>query len=102
MPTICQKRDSKLILGRFRDAVLPDFSRFRAGSDDNLNAFFTDPRHGNIAGDLSHTGLGFVSAPFVCYIARSKKKMQKKEKKKKRKKKKKKKKGKERKKKHPH
>jgi hypothetical protein len=25
---------AKLILGRFRDAVLPDFSRFPAGSDD--------------------------------------------------------------------
>ena len=33
---------AKLILGRFRDAVLPDFSRFPAGSDDYLNAFFTD------------------------------------------------------------
>ena len=37
---------AKLILGRFRDAVLPDFSRFPACSDDYLNAFFTDPRHG--------------------------------------------------------
>ena len=41
---------AKLILGRFRDAVLPDFSRFPAGSDDNLNAFFTDPRHGRYCG----------------------------------------------------
>ena len=41
---------AKLILGRFRDAVLPDFSRFPAGSDDNLNAFFTDPRHGRCCG----------------------------------------------------
>ena len=30
----------KLILGRFRDAVLPDFSRLPAGSDDDLNVFF--------------------------------------------------------------
>ena len=36
---------AKLILGRFRDAVLPDFSRFPAVSDDYLSAFFTDPRH---------------------------------------------------------
>ena len=41
---------AKLILGRFRDAVLPDFSRFPAGSDDNLNAFFTDPRHERYCG----------------------------------------------------
>ena len=41
---------AKLILGRFRDAVLPDFSRFPAGSDDYLNAFFTDPRHGRNCG----------------------------------------------------
>ena len=40
----------KLILGRFRDAVLPDFSRFSAGSDDYLNAFFTDLRHGRYCG----------------------------------------------------
>jgi len=33
------------ILGRFHDSVLPDFSRFPAGSDDYLNVFFTDPRH---------------------------------------------------------
>ena len=38
---------AKLILGRFRDAVLPDFSRFPIGSGDYLNAFFTDPRHGH-------------------------------------------------------
>ena len=45
---------AKLILGRFRDAVLPDFSGFPAGSDDYLNAFFTDPRHmGDIAVDMS-------------------------------------------------
>ncbi len=39
---------AKLILGRFRDAMLPGFSRFPAGSwsDDYLNALFTDPRHG--------------------------------------------------------
>ena len=41
---------AKLILGRFRDAVLPDFSRFPASSDDYLNAFFTDPRHGRYCG----------------------------------------------------
>jgi hypothetical protein len=41
---------AKLILGRFRDAVLPDFSRFPAGSDDYLNAYFTDPRHGRYCG----------------------------------------------------
>ena len=41
---------AKLILGRFRDAVLPDFSRFPAGSDDYLNAFFTYPRHGRYCG----------------------------------------------------
>ena len=41
---------AKLILGRFRDAVLSDFSRFPAGSDDYLNAFFTDPRHGRYCG----------------------------------------------------
>ncbi len=33
---------AKLILGRFRDAVLPDFSQFPAGSEDYLNSFFTD------------------------------------------------------------
>ena len=36
---------AKLILGRLCDAVLPDFSRFPAGSDDYLNAFFTDLCH---------------------------------------------------------
>jgi hypothetical protein len=63
---------AKLILGRFLDAVLPGFSRSRAGSDDYLNAFlffsffssqdalinpkpwyisfFTDPRHGRYCG----------------------------------------------------
>ena len=41
---------AKLILGRFRDAVLPDFSRFPDASDDYLNAFFTDPRHGRYCG----------------------------------------------------
>ena len=42
---------AKLILGRFRgDTVLPDFSRFPAGSDDYLYAFFTDPRHGRYCG----------------------------------------------------
>jgi hypothetical protein len=41
---------AKLILGRFRDAVLPDFSRFPAGSDDSLNALFTDPRNGRYCG----------------------------------------------------
>ena len=41
---------AKLILGRFRDAVFTDFSRFPAGSDDCLNALFTDPRHGRYCG----------------------------------------------------
>jgi hypothetical protein len=63
---------AKLILGRFRDAVLPDFfSRFPAGSDDNLFAFFTDPRHGRYFGRyVPARGLGFVCASFACYIAR--------------------------------
>ena len=43
-------RLAKLILGRFPDAVLPDFSRFPAGFDDYLNVFFTDPRHGRYCG----------------------------------------------------
>ena len=30
--------------------MLPDFSRFPADSDDYLNAFFTDPRHGRYCG----------------------------------------------------
>ncbi len=35
--------------------MLPDFPRFPAGSDDYLNAVFTDPRHGmgDIAVDMS-------------------------------------------------
>ena len=37
---------AKLILGRFRDVLLPDFSRFPAGSDDYHIAFFCYPRHG--------------------------------------------------------
>ena len=41
---------AKLILSHFRDAVLPYFSQFSAGSDDYLNAFFTDPRHGRYCG----------------------------------------------------
>ena len=41
---------AKLILGRFRDTVFPDFSRFPAGSDDYLNAFFDDPSHGRYCG----------------------------------------------------
>ena len=41
---------AKLILGRFPNAVLPDFSRFPAGSNDHLNAFFTDTRHGRYCG----------------------------------------------------
>ena len=44
---------AKLILGRFRDAVLPDFSRFPAGSDDYLNAFSLLPAMGDIAVDMS-------------------------------------------------
>ena len=35
---------AKLTLGRFLDAVFP------AGSDDYLNAFFNDPRHGRYCG----------------------------------------------------
>ena len=38
-------RAKMIIMIRFHDAVLPDFSRFSADSDDRLN-FFTDPRHG--------------------------------------------------------
>ena len=41
---------AKLILGRFRDAVLHDFSRFLAGSFDYLYALFNDPRHGRYCG----------------------------------------------------
>jgi len=42
---------ANLILGRFRDAVLPDFSRFfLVHSDDYLNAFFSDPRYGRYFG----------------------------------------------------
>ena len=33
--------------------VIARFSRFPARSDDYLNAFFTDPRHGDIAVDIS-------------------------------------------------
>ena len=44
---------AKLILGRFHDALLFDFSRFPAGSDDFLNAFFTVSRLGDIAVDMS-------------------------------------------------
>ena len=44
---------AKLILGRFRDAVLPDFYRFPAGSDENLNAFSLIPVMGDIAVDMS-------------------------------------------------
>ena len=40
----------KTILGRFRDAVLPDFSRFPAGSDDYLNV---TPVIGDITVDMS-------------------------------------------------
>ena len=64
---------AKLILGRFRDAVLPDFSRFPAGSDDYLNAFFTDPCHGRYCGRyVPGAYIGFVCASYVCYIARNK------------------------------
>ena len=42
---------AKLILVRFRDAVLPDFSRFPAGSDDFLaERVFSDLRHGRNGG----------------------------------------------------
>ncbi len=64
---------AKLILGRFCVTVLTDFSRFHSGSDDYLNAFITDPRHGVIAVICSR-GLGFVSASVVrkiCKIARN-------------------------------
>ena len=44
---------AKLILGRFRDAMLPDFSRFPAGSGDYLNAFSLIPAMGDIAVDMS-------------------------------------------------
>ena len=43
---------AKLILGRFRDAVLPDFSRFPAGSNDYLDVFFTDPCHERYCGRI--------------------------------------------------
>ena len=62
---------AKLILGRFRDAVLPDFSRFPAGSDDCLSAFFTDPPPWEILRSICPRGIGFVCASFVCYIARN-------------------------------
>ena len=61
---------AKLILGRLRDAVLPDFSRFPARSDDYLNAFFTDPAMGDIAVDMPQ-GHRVCAASFVCYIARN-------------------------------
>ncbi len=62
---------AKLILGRFRDAVLPDFSRLPAGSDDYLNAFFTDPRpSGDIAVDMSQ-GLRICLCVF-CFLHRYK------------------------------
>ncbi len=44
---------TKLILDRFRDAVLPDFSRYPAGSDDYLNAFSLIPVMEDIAVDMS-------------------------------------------------
>ena len=43
---------TKLILGRFRDAVLPNFFLFPAGSDDYLNAFELIPVMGDIAIDM--------------------------------------------------
>ena len=58
---------AKLILGRFRDAVLPNYSRFPAGSDDYLNylyAFFTDPRHGR------HCGRYVPGAKGLCAFSR--------------------------------
>ena len=59
---------AKLILGRFRDAVLPDFSRFPAGSDDYLNAFFTDFRHGRYFGRYvpGSQGLSICARVIVC------------------------------------
>ena len=39
-----------MILGRYYDAVFPDYSRFLADSGDDLDAFFTDPRHGRFFG----------------------------------------------------
>ncbi len=61
-----------ILLGRFRDAVLPDFSRFPAGSDDYLNAFFTDPRHGRYCSRYvpGAYDLRFVCASFVREITR--------------------------------
>ncbi len=44
---------AKLILGRFRDAVLPDYSRFPADSDDYLNLFSLIPVMGDIVVDMS-------------------------------------------------
>ena len=48
---------SKLILGRFRYAVVPDFSQFPAGSDDyctiTLTRFSVIPVMGEIAVDMS-------------------------------------------------
>ena len=64
---------AKLILGRFRDAVLPDFSRFPACSGDDLNAFFTDPSHGRYLEDMSQV-LSFYARVIVCYIARNSRK----------------------------
>ena len=60
---------AELILGRFRDAVLPDFSRFPAGFDDYQDAFFTDPWE--ILRSICPRDIGFVCASFVCYIARN-------------------------------
>ena len=40
----------KLILGPFCDAALPNFYQNPAASDDYLNAFLTDPRHGRYFG----------------------------------------------------
>ncbi len=59
---------AKLILGRFRDAVLPDFSRFPAGSDDYLNAFFTDPRHGRYCGRYVPGGLRICVCVFCLLL----------------------------------
>ena len=60
----------KLILGRFRDAVLPDFSRFLAGSDDYLNTFSMIPVMGDTPVDMSQ-GHRICVRVLVCYIARN-------------------------------
>ena len=59
---------AKLILGRFRDAVLPDFLDFLLVLTITSTRFSLIPAMGDIAVDMSR-GLGFVCASFVCYIS---------------------------------